>query len=49
VVARNGRFVCSMIELAGVLNLEAIVQEPQTAPATGDALSSLIGADVDFG
>jgi hypothetical protein len=49
VVARTARYVCSTIQLEGPLDLATIVQEPQRAPATGDALSSLIGADVDFG
>ena len=49
VVVRNARFTCANIQLEGSVDLDAIVQEPQPAPATGDALSSLIGADVDFG
>lgn len=49
VTVRNARFACANIQLEGTPDLEAIVQEPQPAPATGDALSSLLGADVDWG
>jgi uncharacterized membrane protein YjgN (DUF898 family) len=46
VVVRNTRFAFSYLTVEGPLDLEGIVQEPQAATATGDALSSLLGADV---
>jgi uncharacterized membrane protein YjgN (DUF898 family) len=46
VVVRNTRFVFSYLTVEGPLDLDGIVQEPQPATATGDALSSLLGADV---
>jgi len=48
VVVRSTRFVFSYLTLEGPLDLDGIVQEPQAATATGDALSSLLGADVGF-
>jgi uncharacterized membrane protein YjgN (DUF898 family) len=46
VVVRNTRFAFSYLTVEGPLDLDGIVQEPQAATATGDALSSLLGADV---
>jgi uncharacterized membrane protein YjgN (DUF898 family) len=48
VVIRSTKFVFGYLTLAGPLDLDGIVQEPQLTTATGDALSSLLGADVDF-
>jgi uncharacterized membrane protein YjgN (DUF898 family) len=47
-VVRNARLTVACLSLAGQLDLAAIVQEPQTVPATGDALSSFFGIDVDL-
>jgi uncharacterized membrane protein YjgN (DUF898 family) len=46
VVVRSTRFAFSYLTIEGPLDLDGIVQEPQAATATGDALSSLLGADV---
>jgi uncharacterized membrane protein YjgN (DUF898 family) len=48
VLVRNARFAFAYLNIDGSLDLAGIVQEPQLATATGDALSSLLGADVDF-
>lgn len=48
VLIRQSRFQFSCLSVEGPLDLEGIVQEPQLATATGDALSSLLGADVGF-
>jgi uncharacterized membrane protein YjgN (DUF898 family) len=48
VVIRSAKFMFSYLTIAGPLDLDGIVQEPQLTTATGDALSSLLGADVDF-
>jgi uncharacterized membrane protein YjgN (DUF898 family) len=49
VLVRNTRFVFSYLSIDGPLDVDGIVQEPQVATATGDALSSILGTDVDFG
>ena len=49
VLVRNARFAFAYLTLEGVLDLAGIVQEPQQASATGDALSGFLGADVDLG
>ena len=49
VLVRNTRFVFSYLSIDGPLDVDGIVQEPQLATATGDALSSILGTDVDFG
>jgi len=49
VLARKTRFVFSYLSIDGPLDVDGIVQEPQLATATGDALSSILGTDVDFG
>lgn len=46
---RTTRFNYQRLRLEGPLDLDAIVQEPQDAPATGDALAGLLGADFDLG
>src|SRR5262249_46095948 len=46
VLIRRTRFEFSCLTVEGPLDLAGIVQEPQLATATGDALSSLRGADV---
>jgi uncharacterized membrane protein YjgN (DUF898 family) len=48
VMVRRARFEFTCLTLEGTLDLAGIVQEPQLATATGDALSSLLGADVGF-
>jgi uncharacterized membrane protein YjgN (DUF898 family) len=48
-LVRNARFAFAYLTLEGALDLAGIVQEPQTASATGDALSGFLGADVDLG
>jgi uncharacterized membrane protein YjgN (DUF898 family) len=48
VLIRRTRFEFSCLSVEGPLDLAGIVQEPQLATATGDALSSLLGADVGF-
>ena len=48
VLVRSTRFAFTYLTVEGPLDLSGIVQEPQLATATGDALSSLLGADVDF-
>jgi uncharacterized membrane protein YjgN (DUF898 family) len=45
---RRTRFEFAYLSVEGPLDLAGIVQEPQLATATGDALSSLLGADVGF-
>ena len=45
---RSTRFAFRYLTIDGPLDLAGIVQEPQLATATGDALSSLLGADVDL-
>jgi uncharacterized membrane protein YjgN (DUF898 family) len=49
VLVRSSRFAFSYLSIDGPLDLDGIVQEPQLATATGDALSSILGTDVDFG
>lgn len=49
VLVRNARFAFAYLTLEGVLDLAGIVQEPQPASATGDALSGFLGADIDLG
>jgi len=48
VLVRRARFELANLTVEGPLDLTGIVQEPQIATATGDALSSLLGADVGF-
>ena len=48
VLIRRTRFELARVSVEGPLDLAGIVQEPQLATATGDALSSLLGADVGF-
>jgi uncharacterized membrane protein YjgN (DUF898 family) len=48
VLVRRTRFEFANLTIDGPLDLTGIVQEPQLATATGDALSSLLGADVGF-
>jgi uncharacterized membrane protein YjgN (DUF898 family)/uncharacterized Zn finger protein (UPF0148 family) len=48
VLIRRTRFEFANLTVEGPLDLAGIVQEPQLATATGDALSSLLGADVGF-
>jgi len=48
VVVRRARFEFANLTVEGPLDFTGIVQEPQLATATGDALSSLLGADVGF-
>lgn len=48
VLVRRTRFAFEYLSIEGPLDLAGIVQEPQLTTATGDALSSLLGADVDF-
>jgi uncharacterized membrane protein YjgN (DUF898 family) len=48
VLVRRARFEFAYLTVEGPLDLAGIVQEPQLATATGDALSSLLGADVGF-
>jgi uncharacterized membrane protein YjgN (DUF898 family) len=48
VLIRRTRFEFAYLSVEGPLDLAGIVQEPQLATATGDALSSLLGADVGF-
>jgi len=48
VLIRRTRFEFAYLTVEGPLDLAGIVQEPQLATATGDALSSLLGADVGF-
>jgi len=42
---RNIRFICSNLALDGQVDLEAIRQEAQVAPATGDELADFLGID----
>jgi uncharacterized membrane protein YjgN (DUF898 family) len=49
VLVRSTRFVFAYLSIDGALDLDGIVQEPQLSTATGDALSSILGTDVDFG
>jgi uncharacterized membrane protein YjgN (DUF898 family) len=48
VLIRRTRFEFACLSVEGALDLAGIVQEPQLPTATGDALSSLLGADVGF-
>jgi uncharacterized membrane protein YjgN (DUF898 family) len=48
VLVRRTRFEFAYLTVEGALDLAGIVQEPQLPTATGDALSSLLGADVGF-
>jgi uncharacterized membrane protein YjgN (DUF898 family) len=48
VLIRRTRFEFAYLTVEGPRDLAGIVQEPQLATATGDALSSLLGADVGF-
>jgi uncharacterized membrane protein YjgN (DUF898 family) len=48
VLVRRTRFEFAYLTVDGPLDLAGIVQEPQLPTATGDALSSLLGADVGF-
>lgn len=48
VLVRRAHFEFAYLTVEGPLDLAGIVQEPQLATATGDALSSLLGADVGF-
>jgi uncharacterized membrane protein YjgN (DUF898 family) len=48
VLVRRARFELACLIVEGPLDLAGIVQEPQLGTATGDALSSLLGADVGF-
>ena len=48
VLVRRTRFEFAYLTVEGPLDLAGIVQEPQLPTATGDALSSLLGADVGF-
>jgi len=48
VLIRRARFEFACLSVEGPLDLAGIVQEPQLATATGDALSTLLGADVGF-
>jgi uncharacterized membrane protein YjgN (DUF898 family) len=48
VLVRRARFEFTYLTLEGPLDLAGIVQEPQLPTATGDALSSLLGADFGF-
>jgi len=48
VLVRRTHFEFAYLAIEGVLDLTGIVQEPQLPTATGDALSSLLGADVGF-
>ena len=48
VLARRAHFEFAYLTIEGALDLTGIVQEPQLPTATGDALSSLLGADVGF-
>ena len=48
VLVRRTRFELARLSVEGPLDLTGIVQEPQLATATGDALSTLLGADVGF-
>ena len=47
-LVRRTRFEFAYLTIDGPLDLTGIIQEPQLATATGDALSSLLGADVGF-
>ncbi len=49
VLVRSMRFAFAYVTIDGPLDLDGIVQEPQAASATGDALSNFFGADVDLG
>ena len=42
---RNIHFICSNLALEGQVDLEAIRQEAQMAPATGDELADFLGID----
>ena len=46
---RNARFAFATLSLEGPLALDAIVQGAPVGSATGDALSSVIGAGFEFG
>jgi uncharacterized membrane protein YjgN (DUF898 family) len=48
VLVRRTRFEFAYLTVEGPLDLAGMVQEPQLPTATGDALSSLLGADVGF-
>ncbi len=48
VLERRARFEFAYLTVEGPLDLAGIIQEPQLPTATGDALSSLLGADVGF-
>jgi len=49
VKVRNARYACTHLALAGPLDLAAIRQNAMDARATGEALSGLLGGDLDLG
>ena len=49
VKVRNARYTCAHLTLAGPLDLAAIRQHAMQARATGEALSGLLGGDLDLG
>lgn len=46
---RSARFACERLTLEGAIDPAAIVQDARDAPATGEALSSLLDADIEIG
>jgi uncharacterized membrane protein YjgN (DUF898 family) len=46
---RNVRFIMSTLSLKGTLDFEQIVQDVQTANATGEGLSSFLDSGFDLG
>ena len=49
VKVRNARYTCTHLTLTGTLDLAAIRQHAMHARATGEALSGLLGGDLDLG
>jgi len=47
--ARKARFYMSNIRLDGAIDLQAVQQEAQDAPATGEALDGFLDVDIGFG
>jgi uncharacterized membrane protein YjgN (DUF898 family) len=49
VKARTARFLCAHLVLEGPVDVPAILQEAESAPATGEAVASFFDIDVDVG
>lgn len=49
VQVRNARYYAAHLTLDGALDLAAVLQDAQTASATGEALSGFFDLDFDLG